>query len=108
MPTLTTAPFSRLFTICHLAASETLGWANIMVNGDSAHTQTRAESCRIARKSTSVDCATRPTTTIGFCGKLSCHRKHPVAPERIGGETRWQKCLERLQRQMRFCREKIL
>src|SRR6266566_3242506 len=72
MLTLTTAPFSRRFTICHSAASETLGWANIMVNGDSAHIQTRAESCRIARRSTSVACATRPTTTIGSYAKLSC------------------------------------
>jgi len=45
-----------------------------MANGDSEHTQTRAESCRIARKSTSAACATRRTTTIEFCGKLSCHR----------------------------------
>src|SRR5438874_12137166 len=72
MPTLTTAPFSRRFTICHSAASETPEWANIMVNGDSAHTQTRAESCRTARRSTSVACATRPTTTTESCAKLSC------------------------------------
>jgi hypothetical protein len=34
----TNACFSRLFTICHLAASEILEWVNIMVNGHSAHT----------------------------------------------------------------------
>src|SRR5436309_6105572 len=72
MLTLTTAPFSRRFTICHSAASETPEWANIMANGDSAPTQTRVESCRIARRSTSAACATRPTTTIGSCGKLPC------------------------------------
>ncbi|TMJ96327.1 MAG: aldehyde dehydrogenase family protein [Alphaproteobacteria bacterium] len=30
----------------------------------------RAESCRTARRSTSVACATRPTTTIESCVKL--------------------------------------
>src|SRR5438045_163881 len=59
MPRSTTAPFSRRFTICHSAASETPEWANIMANGDSAHTQTRAEFFRTARTLTLAACATR-------------------------------------------------
>ena len=50
MLTLTTARSNRRFTICHSVASETLGWANIMANGDSAPTQTRAAFYRMAQR----------------------------------------------------------
>src|SRR6266581_6824788 len=83
----TNAPFSRLFTTCHSAESEIRGWGNIMANGDSAHTRTRAGFCPTALSLTLVACATRPTTGIGSSGTLSFHRNQgaPAAPARKGG-----------------------
>src|SRR5260221_4940143 len=74
----TNPPCSRLFTTCHSAASEIPAWANIMANGDSAHTQTRAGFCRTARSLTLAACATRPTTGIGYSETLSFHRNNGV------------------------------
>src|SRR6266853_4283897 len=80
----TTAPSSPLFTTCLLAASEIPEWANITANGDSAHTQTRAESFRTARTLISAVCAIRLTNATGSCGKLSCHRNlHFLAQKTI-------------------------